>query len=138
MADATALGYLITVDGTTIVNHTTLKAISVVQNTASVQARTFVTPSGVKINYDGTANSDVTPGRMAQDILCTTGGIALYATLIGKLGNKVTSVLSPLSGADLTNTSTIIVGVEDNTPQNVKRDGDVHIRVTIDITGDWA
>ena len=137
MANPTTIGYLITVDGTTIVNHTTLCAISAVQNAAVVNVPTYVLPSQVIVYYNATADSTTTPGRMSQDILCTSGGLALYATLVGKLGNYVTSVLSPLSGADLTNTGTILAGVEDITP-GLKHDGDVHIRVTIDIIGDWT
>ncbi len=111
MANPTTLCYLITIDGTTIVNHTTLCATSVVQNAATVNVPTYLLPSQVLIYYNATADSTTTPGRMSQDILCTTGGLALYATLTGKLGNYVTSVLSPLSGADLTNTGTILTGV---------------------------
>ena len=137
MANPTTLGYLITVDGTTIVNHTTLRAVNVVQNTATVNVPTYVLPSQVKVYYNGTADSTTTPGTMSQDIICTSGGIALYGTLSAKIGNYVTSVLSPLSGADLTNTGTVIMAVDDITPQ-IKHDGDVHIRVTIEVIGDWA
>ena len=142
MANPTTLGYLISVDGVIIVDVTvpvtTPLAIGVVQNTAVANALTYVLPNGTKINYNATADGTTTPGRMTQDILCTSGGIALYGTLVAKLNNYVTSVFSPLSGSDLTNTGTILVEVRDITPNSVKRDGDVHIRVVIDVVGDWA
>ena len=142
MANPTTLGYLITVDTTgssvTIVNHSTLKAIGVVQNTAVANVLTFVIPSGVKLDYNGIADGTTTPGSMTQEILCTSGGIALYWTLVARLNNYMTCVFSPLSGADLTNSGTRLVEVLDITPNKVKRDGDVHLRVTIEIIGSWA
>lgn len=142
MADVTTVGYLLSFDGTIIVDivgATTLRALDVLQNTATVHLKTFVTPSGVKINYDGISDSDLTPTRISQDILCTSGGIALYGTLVAKLGNYGISVLSPLSGgADLSNAGTILVGVEDITPQKINRTGSIHIRVIIEIVGDWV
>ena len=137
MADITQQGYLITVDSTTIVNHTTLKARNVIQNTATANIRTYTLPTGVKVDYDGSSDVGVTPGTMTQEIVATTGGIALYWTLAAKIGDYVTSVFSPLSGADLTNTSTRIVSVDDVTP-GLKRSDEVHISITIDIVGTWA
>ena len=142
MANPTTVGYLITVDGVTIVDVTapvtTPRAISVAQNVATANPLTYVIPSGVKIDYNATADGTTTPGQLSQDILCTSGGVALYGTLVAKLNNYVTSVLSPLSGADLTNTATRLIDVQDITPNRVKRTGAMHIRVTIDIIGDWA
>ena len=138
MANPTTLGYLITVDGVTIVNHSALKAIGGVQNAAVANVLTFVIPSGVKLDYNGTADGTTTPGSLSQDILCTSGGIALYWTLVAKQSHYVTSVLSPLSGADLTNSGTRLVEVLDITPNKVKRDGDVHLRITIEIIGSWT
>ena len=138
MANPTTVGYLITVDAVTIINHSALSAISVVQNTAVARPMTYVIPTGVKIDYNASTDGNTTPGTMTQDILCTSGGIALYGTLVAKLNHYVTSVFSPLSGADLSNTATRLIDVKDITPSNVKRDGDMHIRVVIDVIGNWA
>jgi len=142
MANPTTVGYLISVDGVTIVDVTvpvtTPRAISVVQNTAVAQPMTYVIPSGVKLDYNASTDGATTPGQMTQDILCTSGGIALYGTLVAKLNHYVTSIFSPLSGSDLTNTGTRLLEVKDITPNKVKRDGDIHIRVVIDVIGNWA
>ena len=138
MANPTTVGYLITIDGTTIINHSTLRAINTVQNAATAYLRTFVIPSGTKINYDGTSDSNTTPGRMSQEIICYSGGATLYGTLVGKQANYVTSVLSPLTGADLTNTGTIIAAVDDITPRKIHGTGVMHIRITIEVVGNWA
>ena len=139
MANPTTIGYLLSFDSTVIVDisaPTALRAIGVVQNSATANVRTYVLPSGVKVNYDGVGDSSTTPGSMSQSILCTAGGLTLYATLAAKLGHYGTAVLSPLSGADIS-AAAILTGVEDITP-GLKHDGDVHIRVTIDIIGDWT
>ena len=138
MANPTTVGYLITVDGVTIINHSALSAINVVQNAAESNDLTYKIPSGVMIDYNATTDGTTTPGIMSQDILCTSGGIALYGTLVAKQNNYVTSVFSPLSGADLTNTATRLLAVTDITPTKVKRTGTMHIRVTIRAIGDWA
>ena len=137
MANPT-IGYLITVDVVTIVNHSTLRAINVIQNTDVSRPMTYVIPSGVKIDYDATSDGPTTPGTMTQDILCTTGGIALFNTMVAKKNHHVVSVFSPLSGADITNNNTRIFDVVDITPNRVKRDGDVHIRIIVDIIGTWT
>ena len=138
MANPTTVGYLITIDGTTIINHSTLRAINTVQNAATTHLLTYVLPKGGKVNYDGTADSNTTPGRMSQEIICYSGGATLYGTLVGKLGNYVTSVLSPLTGADLTNTGTIINAIDDLTPRKIHGTGVMHIRITIEVVGNWA
>ena len=139
MADQLPMAYLISVDGVTIVNHSTLKAKTTAQDTAVVNIPMYVIPSQVKLYYNSTADATpVTPGQVTQEILCTTGGIALYNSLRAKEGHYVTSIASVHSGgANITCQETVIASVIDTTP-GLKRDGDVHIRVVIDVVGDWT
>jgi len=137
MAIPNTVGYLITFDGTTMINHTTLKGASICQNGATVHRRTYVLPSGTKVNYDGTADAAVIPGEVSQDIFCTSGGIALYGTLVAKLGNYGSLVLSPLSGADVTTTA-ILLSVEDISSTPVERVSRITFRVTFETLATWA
>ena len=140
MANPTTVGFIITIDGVTIVDHGTYKASGVAQNAATANVLTYVLPNGTKINYDGTADSTTTPGRMIQDTVCTSGGATKYAAMVAKLGNYVTSRLDPLKTATgiLNNPGTILVGVEDTTPGNMHSDEYMHIRYTIEVVGDWT
>ena len=133
------MAYIITVDGVTIVNHTTLRAKTTARDSTAFNIPTFVIPSQVKIYYNGTADaSPVTPGQITQEILCTTGGIDLYNTLKAKEGNYVTTVASVhTGGANITCQETVIVSVQDTTPGLI-RDGDIHISITIEVLGDWT
>jgi len=137
MAIPNTVGYLITFDGTTLINHTTLKGASICQNGAAVHRRTYVLPSGTKVNYDGTADAAVVPGEVSQDIFCTSGGIALYGTLAGKLGYYGSLVLSPLSGADVTTTA-ILLAVEDISATPIERVSRMTFRVTFETLATWA
>ena len=87
MAIPNTVGYLITFDSTTLIDHSTLKGASICQNGATVALRVYTLPNGTIANYDGTGDSAVTPGTVEQDIFCTTGGPDLYGTLIAKQGN---------------------------------------------------
>ena len=138
MANPTTVGHIITVDGVTIVNHTTLRAKSIVQNAATSNILTYVIPTGVKVDYNSTTDGTTTPGTMSQEIICTSGGAALYGTLVAKLSHYVTTVFSPLTGADRTNTATRLGSVEDITPGNVHGTAYMEIRVTVEIVGDWT
>jgi len=141
MANPTTVGYLLSFDGTVIIDivgATTLRATNVLQNAAVVNDLTFTIPSGVKIDYNGTSAATTTPGQLAQEFIATSGGKALYGVLKAKLGTYGTSILSPLDGtSDLSNTGTRLVGVEDVTPSNIERVNSMHIRVTVSIVGDW-
>ena len=140
MANPTTVGYILSFDGTVIVDivgATTLRAITTAQNGAVANALLYTLPNGTRINYNGTADATTTPGRMSQSIICTSGGPALYGTLVAKLGHYGTTVLSPLSGADLSAAS-ILVAVEDITPAKIARVNSMHIRITVEVVGDWT
>jgi hypothetical protein len=143
MAVANTVGYLITFDGTTLINHSTLLGASICQNGATVHRRTYVLPTGTVVNYDGTADAAVVPGEVSQDIFCTTGGATLYNTLSGKIGNYSASgaggglILSPLSGADVT-VAAILLSVEDVSATPVERVSRMTIRVTFQTLAAWA
>ena len=130
------VGYLITFDSTTLIDHSTLKGASICQNGATVHRRTYVLPSGTVVNYDGTADSVVVPGEVSQDIFCTTGGAALYNTLSAKLGYYGDLVLSPLSGANVTATA-ILLSVEDVSTTPIERVSRMTIRVTFQTLDTW-
>jgi hypothetical protein len=132
MAIPNTVGYLITFDSTTMINHTTLKGASIAQNNATVALRTYVLPNGVKVNYDGAADSNVTHGQISQDIFCTTGGATLYGTLVGKLGNYASLILDPLTGSNVT-FNAILLSVEDVSATPIERISRMTIRVTFEI-----
>jgi hypothetical protein len=137
MAIPNTVGYLITWDGTTLIDHSTLKGASICQNGATVALRMYPIPSGVLVNYDGTSDSAVTQGMVVQDIFCTTGGPALYGTLAAKLGNYGTLTLSPLTGADVT-ASAILLTVEDVSATPIERVTRMTIRATFQVVTVWA
>lgn len=90
----TNLGYLSDFDSIVLVDDTTTqggvnkKAISLVGNTDDVISRIRTLANGTKVNYDGTADSDTTPGKASQKLLVTSGGVALYNSLVAKIGYR--------------------------------------------------
>ena len=137
MAIYNTIGYLITFDGTTLINHGALCAASVAENNATVALRMYTLPNGNRVNYDGTSDSAITAGEINQEILATTGGIALYGTLAAKLGNRGSLTLSPLSGADVS-CNAVLLSIEDTSTRPVERLGEVKMRVTFAVEGDWT
>ena len=143
MAIPNTVGYLITFDGTTLINHTTLKGASICQNGAKARPLLYTLSTGTIVNYDGTADAAVVPGEVSQDIFCTSGGATLYGTLVGKLGNYSASgaggglILSPLTGADVT-TAAILLAVDDISATPIERVSRMTIRVTFQTLATWA
>ena len=137
MAIPNTVGYLITFDGTTMINHTTLKGASICQNGAVARPLVYSLPSGTIVNYDGTADSAVLPGIVEQEVFCTTGGPALYGTLAAKQGNYGTLVLSPLTGANVS-VAAILLTIEDISATPIERVTRMTFRVTFQTLATWA
>ena len=134
---ANTVGYLTAFDGTTLVNHSTLRATTVVGNTTTVHIKTYVLPNGTKVNYDAAADASTTPGKAIQEIHCDSGGGALYAALTAKLGFYGTLTLTKLATGALT-CSAILEMVEDISLHPIHGTGYMKIRVTFELVSEWA
>ena len=131
------VGYLTAFDGTTLINHSTLRATGVVANTTTAHIRTYVLPNGTKVNYDGTADGAVTPGKATQRIYCVSGGATLYAALAGKLGYYGTLTLTKLA-TGTTTCSAILESAEDITQRVIHGTGYMEILVTFELVSEWS
>ena len=137
MANQLPMSYLISIDGVTIVNHTALCATDVARDTTAVNVPSYILPTQVKLPYNA-GDSPVTPGMVTQAIVAKSGGIALYNSLRLKQGHYVTTIASEHDGgANITCEETFVISVDDTTP-GLKRDGDIHISITIEVFGDWT
>lgn len=89
------LGYISTFDTLEMVNGTTKKAKNLVAQTYTVAENLYTLPNGTVVNYDGTADTVTTPGKVTQRIAVSvptvpTSAYAFYNSLIPKLGNRGT------------------------------------------------
>lgn len=119
---ASVLGYLVTFDGNTMVNHTTKRALDVVDNTSGVNLPVVILPNGTKVYYNGTSDSTTTPGKAKQRVIVTTGADSFYANMIAKLGDYGTLTLDPVDGSANLTCSAVCTSVRDITP--ILRDRD--------------
>ena len=139
MATYNTIGYLTAFDGTDLVDvvpPTTLCAIGVAQQSAVVALRTYVLPNGTLVNYDGAGDSALTPGKISQEIMDTSGGIALYGTLAAKMGNQGTLTLTQLATGTVT-ANAILISVEDIS-DSMDRATAMKIKVEFQLVGDWS
>ena len=131
------LGYLVTFDGTTLVDHSNKRALDVVDNTSGVNAPVTILPNGTKVYYNGTSDSTITPGRARQRVISTSAGNTFYTTLVGKLGNYGTLTLDPLDGGADRTCSALLMSVRDITPILRSRDK-LWIEVEFELLTDWT
>lgn len=131
------LGYLVTFDGTTLVDHSNKRALDVVDNTSGVNLPVSILPNGTKVYYNGTSDSTTTPGRAKQRLINVSAGNTFYATLVGKLGNYGTLTLDPLDGGANLTCSAILVSVRDITPILRSRDK-LWVEVEFELLTDWS
>lgn len=136
MATYNLIGYLTAFDGTTLINHSTLCAISVAQQASIVALRTYVLPNGTIVNYDGTSDAALTPGQISQEIMATSGGIALHDALAAKIGNYGTLTLTQLATGTVT-ANAILTSIEDISDSMARADA-MKISLTFQLVGDWA
>jgi hypothetical protein len=113
-------GYLTSFDGTTLINHTTLRALKAAVITPIPHLLIYTLPTGTRVNYNGTSDAVVTPGTASQDIFATSGGEAVFDALYAKLGNYSASgaggglILTKLVGGTSTATA-YLSSIEDMT-----------------------
>ncbi len=134
------IGYLSAFDTTPLVDGmpgTALKALGYVENTSTVVIRTYVLPSGAKLNYDGGNDADVVPGKATQEILCVSGGAVLYAALAAKLGNYGSLTLTKITGGTLS-ANAILEMVQDITPFRTHGTAEMRISVTFELVSAWS
>lgn len=89
------LGYISAFDTLTVVDNTTKKAKNLIAQTYTVAENLYTLPNGTVVNYDGTADTVVSPGKVTQRIAVSTptaptSAYAFYNSLIPKLGNRGT------------------------------------------------
>lgn len=135
------IGYLSLFDTTTLVDGapgTSLKAMGLVENTSTVHIKTYIIPTtGAKLNYDGISDSDVTTGKVTQEILCKSGGETLYAALAAKLGHYGVLTLTKSAGGTLV-ANAVLEQVRDITPFKTHGTAEMRIAVTFDLVGTWG
>ena len=132
------IGYLTAFDSTVLFGGAPpYKAKSLVQNTSTALVKTYVLSNGTKINYDGTDDSDTTPGKVSQVIYCPSGGATLYATLAAKLGYYGAITLYKLATGTLS-ANGILEEVRDVTPNPVHGTAHMEILVTFDLLSVWS
>lgn len=133
------IGYLTVFDTTTLVNHTTQRALNQLGNTSIANILVYPLPSGGKVGYNGTANAVLTPGRAVQDITLTAGGEALSATLIAKVGKYGALTFAKLSSPSSTLTNNAYLeSVQDITDWRTHDTAHIKIRVTFELLEDWT
>lgn len=89
------LGYISIFDTLTLIDGTTKKAKNLIGQTYTVAENLYTLPNGTVVNYDGTADTVVSPGIVIQRIAASvptspTSTYAFYNSLISKLGNRGT------------------------------------------------
>lgn len=123
-----------------ITNGTTHLAKGHVTETTAVRPRTANRPSGVKVDYDGTADAPTILGTLTQDILIknTSGVDALFDTLFSRLANYATLTAVKKSGATVTCGARMIVCDDSPTPDFWNTDTRRRVRLVFDLQTEWA
>ena len=132
------VGYLTSFDGTTLVDHSTKRAVKFADVSYIVRDNVFVQPIGVKTNYDGTADSTVVPERASQLIYVTTGGGAFFATLAGKLGNYATNLTHVNVASSSTTATAIMTACRRVGPRDVNPNAVMMIYVEFNLITDFS
>ena len=136
------LGYLTVFDTTTLINYTALKPMGIAKDTSKVAMRTYELPNGTKVNWDGTGDSIVTPGKATQEILATAGGMTLFNALTNKQGNYGVLTLTRLNSNPATvvtlTCNAVLDMVDDFYPQAAHDTAVMHLRVTFELISAWS
>ena len=129
-------GYLTQFKATTLVNHTTLHASDPALLTKKVFIPVETLPSGVKVYYNGTSDSTVTPGNATQAIYATTGGATLYDSLLSQVGNYGVLTVSKINGGSST-CNAILAGVNDTT-RFITGAAHIQLSASFELLTDWV
>lgn len=134
------LGYVTAFDGITL-SSSNVKPVTAIGSTNTVQEKMFTLPNGTKINYDGSTDTNVTPGRIKVDfILKNESSNNLYDGLQAKKGNRGTLTKTKFStGSPGTETCTaVLMNIEVNQEKSRPQKGKVYITAEFELETDWA
>lgn len=100
------VGYISAFDGLSIVTSSSVEK-SVIGDTDDVITHFGKLNNGTKVNYDGTADAKLVPGKAEQLVQIHTGALTLYASIAGKKGMRGTVTKTLYAGGTETCTGVL-------------------------------
>ena len=134
------LGYVTAFDGITVHSGSTLKSLTAIGSTNTVQEKMFTLPNGTKVNYDGTTDTNVTPGSIKVDFWFTSSAYSTYDGLQAKKGNRGTltktkfSTVSP--GTEIC--TAVLMNIDINQEKSRPKKGKLYVTMEFELETDWA
>lgn len=135
------IGYVTAWGAWTIVNHTTHKALNLVDDGNKVVNRIYELSNGVKVNYDGTTRQEITPGQITQDIRISSGtaGNVRFRQFRGEMGKSASLTFDAIEDAyPLYYCTAVLIAVTDISPIKLTTRTTMSIRLTWDLVSLWS